>query len=119
MTPPLFTRILFATDFSADARRAQEYAIRLAGAWDAELEVLHVIEAPHEVSADAESFAMMERSRTAAAQQLEEVRDDLARPHPIRHGFFGGCTPRSRICNPSRRRLGCGAGGFACDRGAP
>lgn len=79
MTPPLFTRILFATDFSADARRAQEYAIRLAGAWGAELEVLHVIEAPHEVSADAESFAMMERSRTAAAQQLEEVRDDLAR----------------------------------------
>ncbi|MCS6295846.1 MAG: universal stress protein [Nitrospira sp.] len=79
MTTSLFTRILFATDFSEDARRAQEYAIHLAGAWGAELEVLHVIEAPHGVGADAESFAMMERSRTAAAQQLEEVRDDLAR----------------------------------------
>jgi len=79
MTTSLFTRILFATDFSEDARRAQEYAIHLAGAWGAELEVLHVIEAPHGLGADAESFAMMERSRTAAAQQLEEVRDDLAR----------------------------------------
>lgn len=79
MTTPLFTRILFATDFSEDARRAQEYAIHLADAWDAELEVLHVIEAPREVGEDTESFAMMERSRTAAAQQLEEVRDDLAR----------------------------------------
>ena len=79
MTTPLLKRILFATDFSADARRAQEYAIHLAGAWDAELEILHVIEMPHELRADMESFATVGRSRTAAARQLEEVRDDLAR----------------------------------------
>jgi nucleotide-binding universal stress UspA family protein len=79
MTTPLLKRILFATDFSQDARRAQEYAIHLAGAWEAELDILHVIETPHEVRADTESFARAERSRTAAARQLEDVRDDLAR----------------------------------------
>lgn len=79
MTPPLFKRILFATDFSEAACRAQEYAIHLAGAWKAELEVVHVIEAPRKVSAWTESFAKMGRARTAAARQLEEVRDDLVR----------------------------------------
>jgi nucleotide-binding universal stress UspA family protein len=43
----MFTRILFATDFSDDAARAQEYAMYLATACDAALDVLHVVEAPH------------------------------------------------------------------------
>lgn len=78
-TPPFVKHILFATDFSDDASRAQEYAVHLAGACDAKLDVLHVIEAPHEMQADAESLGIVGRSRDAAARQLEEVRDELAR----------------------------------------
>ncbi len=79
MTTPLLKRILLATDFSDDARRAQDYAIDLAKAWKAELEILHVIEPKRTVDEDAESFAMAGRSRTDAARQLEAVRDDVAR----------------------------------------
>lgn len=79
MTTPVLTRILFATDFSANARCAQEYAIYLAGAWNAALDVLHVIETPHLARVDTKSFARVGRARTTAARQLEEVRDDLAR----------------------------------------
>ncbi|MGC3973405.1 MAG: universal stress protein [Nitrospira sp.] len=78
-TPPFVKRILFATDFSDDASRAQEYAVHLAGACDAKLDVLHVIEAPHEMHADPEFLGMVGRSRDAAARQLEEVRDAVAR----------------------------------------
>ncbi|MCW5800070.1 MAG: hypothetical protein LZF60_170126 [Nitrospira sp.] len=78
-TPPFVKHILFATDFSEDAGRAQEYAIHLARAWDAKLDVLHVIEASHVRHAETESLGMVGRSRAAAARQLEEVRDDLAR----------------------------------------
>lgn len=77
-TPPFVKHILFATDFSEDASRAQEYAIHLAGAWDARLDVLHVIEWSHEMNAETDSLAMAGRSRAAAARQLEEVRDGLA-----------------------------------------
>ncbi len=41
---PLATRLLFATDFSACAARAQEYALFLAAACGAGLDVLHVLE---------------------------------------------------------------------------
>ncbi len=78
-TPPFVKHILFATDFSEDATRAQEYAIHLAGAWDAKLDVVHVIESIHDMKADTESLGVVGRSRAAAARQLEEVRDDLAR----------------------------------------
>ena len=78
-TLPFVKRILLATDFSDDAGRAQEYAMHLAGACGAKLEVLHVIEATREMDLETESFALVERSRAAAARQLEEVRDDLAR----------------------------------------
>ena len=40
MNPQLMTRILFATDFSDCSGRAQEYAMYLATAWDAKLDVL-------------------------------------------------------------------------------
>ncbi len=79
MNSPLLTRILFATDFSDDAARAQAYAAYLATAWDATLDVLHVIEAPHWSSAETETIAVVAQARADAARQLEQVRDDLAR----------------------------------------
>ena len=79
MTTPLATRILFATDFSDDAARAQEYAMYLATAWDAKVDVLHVIEAPTWLSADADAIALVERARKDAAGRLEQVYDHMAR----------------------------------------
>lgn len=78
MKTPLMTRILLATDFSHDAARALEYGMHLATAWQAALEVLHVIEAPHWLPGDTEAVAVVEQARMAAARQLEEVRDELA-----------------------------------------
>lgn len=79
MTKPLMTRILLATDFSDGAVCAQDYAVYLASRWGARLEVLHVIEAPHRLSAEAESLGVVLQARAEAARQLEQVRDDLAR----------------------------------------
>lgn len=50
--PVLFKRILCATDFSAPAARALDYACTLAQEADAVLTVLHVAELPTEVSAE-------------------------------------------------------------------
>ena len=41
--------------------------------------MLHVIEAPHRVNAEAESLAAVMAARAHAAQQLAEVREDLVR----------------------------------------
>lgn len=40
----LLKRIIFATDFSDGSARAQDYAILLASAFNAKLEILHVLE---------------------------------------------------------------------------
>ncbi|WHZ24309.1 MAG: Universal stress protein family [Nitrospira sp.] len=79
MTTPLTTRILFATDFSDDAVRAQEYAMYLATAWDAKVDVLHVIEAPVWLNADAATVAVVEQARKDAAQRLEQIHDQMVR----------------------------------------
>ncbi len=79
MTKPLITRILLATDFSDGAACAQNYALYLASHWGATLDVLHVIEAPNRLSAEAEPLAAAMQVRAEAAQELAKVRDDLAR----------------------------------------
>ncbi len=40
----LIRRVVFATDFSSCAERAQEYALAMASAWGASLDILHVVE---------------------------------------------------------------------------
>lgn len=40
----LIKRVLFANDFSSCAKRAQDYALAVAQAWGASLDILHVIE---------------------------------------------------------------------------
>ena len=49
---PLITRILFATDFSQWARRAEDYACALASSWRASLTVLSVAEFPPGLNPD-------------------------------------------------------------------
>jgi len=104
MTTPLATRILFATDFSDDAARAQEYAMSLATAWDASLDVLHVLEAPPWLNADAATIAVVEQARTDAAARLELVHD-----HMERSGISSAIwqvlgSPNEHICLAAREK---------------
>ncbi len=96
MTTPLTTRILFATDFSDDAARAQEYAMYLATQWDAKVDVLHVIEAPAWLNADAATVAVLEQARRDVAQRLEQVYD-----HMVRSGI--SATVRQVLGNPAEQ----------------
>jgi nucleotide-binding universal stress UspA family protein len=79
MKSQFMTRILFATDFSDDALRAQDYAMYLATACDAKLDVLHVIEAPAWFNTNAATITVVEQARMEAAQRLEQVRDHMTR----------------------------------------
>ena len=104
MNRPLITRILLATDFSDDAARAQEHAMSLATAWDATLDVLHVLEAPAWLNADAATIAVVEQARKEAARRLELVQD-----HMVRIGISSTIrqvlgNPNERICLAAREK---------------
>lgn len=84
MTGPLLGRILLATDFSACAHRALDYARFLAEAGSARLEILHVLEFPAGMDPDyAVNVLYLERIRKEIDQQL----DDL-----VREAAGGGST---------------------------
>ncbi|MGZ8394767.1 MAG: universal stress protein [Nitrospira sp.] len=102
MDNPLLTRILFATDFSDDAAHAQEYAMYLATACGATLDVLHVLEAPAWLNVEAAAIVVVEQARKDAADRLELVRDHLAGcgiPSTIRQ-VLG--NPTEHICLAAR-----------------
>ena len=104
MITPLLQRILFATDFSDDALRAQEYAMYLATAWDATIDVLHVIESPSSSGCEADSIVVMERARDEAGRRLEQVRDYMARSglEVVVRQIVG--DPQVHICLAARER---------------
>lgn len=79
MNAQLMTRILLATDFSDCALRAQEYATSLAMTWDAGMDVLHVLDSPASVSANAAGISSLEQSHRDEAQQLDEVQKQIVR----------------------------------------
>jgi nucleotide-binding universal stress UspA family protein len=79
MNPQLMTRILFPTDFSDCSGRAQEYAMYLATAWDAEMDVLHVIEAPGWMEGNAAALPGIEQARRGSALRLDVVREQMTR----------------------------------------
>ncbi|GMV49607.1 MAG: universal stress protein [Nitrospira sp.] len=76
---PLITRILFATDFSACADRALDYAVALAAQWQAELTVLTVLE----------FYPGMDPDYTVNKMYLDHLRDESARK-------LEGATARAR-----------------------
>ena len=102
MSTPLMTRILLATDFSDAAACAQDYARYLARAWNATVELVHVIETPQWLGADAEALAVVGQARAAAALQLEGVRDDLVGGGiPVKVRLVLG-NPTEQICQAVR-----------------
>jgi nucleotide-binding universal stress UspA family protein len=79
MNPQLMTRILFPTDFSDCSARAQEYAMYLATAWDADVDVLHVIEGPSWLKGNEPGLSAVEQVRKEAALRLDLVHDQMTR----------------------------------------
>lgn len=79
MNDGLVTRILFATDFSHCATRAQAYATYLATAWEAKVDVLHVIEGPKWLNTNVAAMPLAEAVRKETATQLDEVQGQMAR----------------------------------------
>ncbi len=79
MNIQLTTRILFATDFSDGAARAQEYATSLALAWDAGLDLLHVLEGPAWMPSHTASSSSLEQIHEDVTPQLDEMQKQIAR----------------------------------------
>ena len=79
MPPQLMTSILFATDFSDCSARAQEYAMYFATAWDARVEVLHVLEGPAWLKGNMGALSGIEQAEKEAAQRLDVVQHQMAR----------------------------------------
>ena len=79
MNTQLMTSILFATDFSDCSGRAQEYAMYLGTAWDAKMEVLHVIEGPAWLTGSAAARSLVDQVEKEATQRLDLVHDQMTR----------------------------------------
>lgn len=79
MNVQLTTRILFATDFSDCAAGAQEYATSLAIAWDAGIDVLHVLEGPTWMPSRTAGLSSLEQIHEDVTPQLDEIQKQIAR----------------------------------------
>jgi len=79
MNARLMTRILFATDFSDGAARAQEYATSLAIAWDAGMDLLHVLEGSAGIPSSAADSSSIEQMHEEVAPQLDAMQNQIAR----------------------------------------
>ncbi|MBX3329739.1 MAG: universal stress protein [Nitrospira sp.] len=79
MNARLMTRILFATDFSDCAARAQEYATSLAIAWDADMDILHVLEGPAVMPSSAGDVSPPEQIHEDVTPKLDEMQKQIAR----------------------------------------
>ncbi len=72
---PLISRILFATDFSACAERAFDYALLLAAGWRADLSVMTVLEFYPGMDPEySVNKLYLDNLRAEAARQLETVK---------------------------------------------
>ncbi|MGH7229845.1 MAG: universal stress protein [Nitrospiraceae bacterium] len=77
MSTPLVRQILSATDFSESAINAQDYAVFLARAYEAKLQVVHVSERPLWFRPSAPAALYLEQAREEAALQLVQLEKHL------------------------------------------
>ena len=89
-------QILFATDFSAPSKHAQEYAVELAKVLGAQLHVLNVVKDPHPLPSVAGLIVgptkeVLPQIVKNAEQILErQISDDLARYPRVQHAVKAG-----------------------------
>ena len=77
MKTTLVRKILSATDFSESALKAQDYAVFLAQAYEAKLQVVHVSERPLWFRPSAPASLHLEQAREEAALQLVQLEKHL------------------------------------------
>lgn len=79
MAASFMTRILHPTDFSDCAARAQECAVHVATAWDAELDVLHITEGSAWLWCSQSGLSLVDQVSKEAAQSLEVIHHQMVR----------------------------------------
>ncbi len=98
-------RVLVPVDFSEPSRKALDYALSLARPFDAEVRLLHVVEAlvlPPDVEVlDLEAFAATLNSE--AAKCLSKWREEVAARGPVTEELRAG-TPYREIVDAARER---------------
>jgi nucleotide-binding universal stress UspA family protein len=75
----MFHRVIFATDFSRGALRAQAYAAHWAHSFGAELKVLHVLEMHPTVIYPMADARIIESAENEISRQLDQITNDLGR----------------------------------------
>lgn len=106
MTAPLLGRILHATDFSACARRALEYARFLAEACSARLEILHVLEFPPGMDPDyAVNVLYLERLRKEIDGQLAELVREAAKGTLAARGELGRVATARQVVGIASQKI--------------
>lgn len=91
--PALITRILFATDFSACARHAEQYVAFLAAAYRAAVTVLHVLEIYEG------AYVTTVQDQHESGSRLDDVAGRLRQPAvPVTHQQRAG-IPDAIICD--------------------
>jgi universal stress protein A len=75
-------RILVPTDFSESSLKALDYAVNFAGAQNAELLLVHVIEPIRHTRFIPDVSELLEQHRTEAAEKLAELEKRTRRRHP-------------------------------------
>jgi universal stress protein A len=104
------TRLLFATDFSPSAARAEAEAARLAKSLDAEILVLHVVPDLEMYGGGRVKIAdvlALEKVRLAAAARAVRARVAGLRSRGLRASGVVRSGPAARQIVATARRLGC------------
>ena len=95
MTISVSRKIMLATDLTPAADRAFDRAVKLASEWDAELTVLHVVEA-----SSARSWRLDRRIHIAEREMARLVRTAAQPGKFVHHTTF--CDPAERILSHAR-----------------
>ena len=79
MTPSI-QKILYSTDMSENSRRAFDYAVSLAGRYDAEIVILHVIELlSNSTQMQVSSYLGSETWEKMQKEQEQRLLEDIRR----------------------------------------
>ncbi len=101
-------RILCPTDFSESAEHALQYALSLAGVYEAEIELLHVTELPAYPLNDElgsgpfDAAEIVKELETIAKKRISEKMDELRAVYPKVIGKVTGGTPFLEIIRTAR-----------------
>ena len=99
-------KVLCPVDFSANSEHAMRYALAFAAAYDAEVELLHVVELPfmpHYATAGVPDLALpVERIKEECQEMMDELVEKARAVHPRVSGRVIVGTPFVEIVRAAR-----------------